>query len=163
MPYIVQVIKLKASCTYGATHLFTFVNLLHTQPKRIKKIVKPVIQRKEFFIKHENLLLSFFLDDDSENRNCAVEKIMNSVKVTSRKFEKPEVNFKTKKLRNLIKWPDTIFMSPILHHHHEFDIENTRMYVKQFPYHTQAVERHTRVVSQISEKVCGAKNHDGYI
>ena len=77
----------------------------------------------------------------------------------------PQVNFQAKSYHEMVNInASNVFEPPLLQHLTDDDIESIRSPVKFLhPCHNQAVEWHTKLVSEASLSVCGFTKGDGII
>lgn len=168
-------IKRNPSCVNGAKHLHNIIVNSRYLSEEIKQIVDPVLQRNGYFGHSENLLLAMMFDADPTIRKlalCRIKKARLSTATNFRKFAVPTLNLDAERYYNLINWQNTIVSDPpILRHLSIDELEMIANYpncelrdvIKALPCHSQAVERHIQIVSQVSTTVCGADRRDGVI
>lgn len=178
------VIKSKPSCVYGAKHVFETIKLCRYLPDELKTVVYPVIQRNGYFGHPENLLISMLWDESSIIRKLAVLKILkarrneNSVggnssnTVDIRKFTIPTFNFDATAYYDLIDWQNVSYSEPPITKRLSEEqlwqiVEEPQssaiLHIKDYPCHTQAVERAIKLVTQASSTVCDKNRRDGVI
>lgn len=167
-------IKFQSSCKYGAKHLYHMIKSSRYLPSEIKKIVDPVIQRNGYFAHPENVLVAMLADDRKHIRELSLRRILkcrsqNRDEIV-REFKVPPINFDAQEYFDLVDWQSVELTEPpiiknvsddklsemILHIPDEIDI-------LKFPCHTQAVERHIKLVTEASSLVCGTTSRDGLI
>lgn len=160
-------IKVRPFAKYGPIHLLGIIRKSEYLPLNLKNIVHETIQRNAFYCHSENILFSMLQDDTKKIQNLAVNRILESRKSFSplvRTFEIPTLNFSAKKYYDLINWNN--FSEPPFTR--SLTEEGIRFLIQAndfplFPCHSQAVERHVRLVSEASSLVFGAKERDGLI
>ncbi|KAK0069077.1 hypothetical protein Bpfe_001259 [Biomphalaria pfeifferi] len=179
--YIMQVyapvwfaIKSKPSCVDGTKHIWLTVNLSRSLPTEVKNIIDPVIQRNAYFAHPENLLIAMVTDDRDHIKQLGLRRILKArqeQKTGIRKFCIPRLNFDSTDYVDLINWQEAevtappllanIPMSEITSRIH--DQNNIMLPIIQVPCHTQAVERHVKLVTEASQSVCGERVRNGFI
>ncbi|KAE8747832.1 hypothetical protein FOCC_FOCC005444 [Frankliniella occidentalis] len=164
-------VKRRPSCTEGARHIFKAIERSRYLPNPYLGVVQKVIQTNAFFAHQENLLLAMLFDDKEEVRLQAAS-ILRSAKdnVTGeqRKFRVPKINFDATQYTEMIAWPSTPSVPPILRRLTndeitEIAVSRTQPNFIKLPCHTQAVERGVKIVTEASAAVCGEKSRNGFI
>jgi len=134
-----------------------------------------VIQRNAFFAHPENLLLTMVSYDRKHIRELGFRRILKArhanIAATEgiRPFKVPDLNFEASDYSELIQWADgTVTDPPILSHLSDEQIQahikgDEKVFIPDYPCHTQSVERCVKLVTQAASAVCGAKNRDGFI
>lgn len=179
--YIIQVyapvwfaIKTNPSCTDGAKHLWLTVHLSRPLPREVKNVIDPVIQRNAYFAHPENLLIAMVTDDRDHIKQLALRRILKArqeQKTDVRKFHIPKLNFDSADYVDLINWLEADVTAPPLLSDiplceissRIFDNNETLLPIIQVPCHTQAVERHVKLVTEASQSVCGERARNGFI
>ncbi|KAF0287675.1 hypothetical protein FJT64_013924 [Amphibalanus amphitrite] len=163
-------IRLNSGCTLGSKNLYRSVELLRRLPKKIQKIVRPVIQRNAYWAHPEQLLLAMVADEDDKTRQDAIHHIAGARQrqmVGVRPFKLPEINFEATHFTELIDWEQELVTEPPLLSElsgEELEaVAATPHSVPPYPVHTQAVERVVRTVTEASSKVLGEKARHGLI
>lgn len=165
-------IKLKPAVKDGPVHFFNIIRKCQYLPDNLKCMVQKVLQRNGFFAHSENILLAMIEDESSEIRKLGLKRIADCRKAVPasdvRTFTIPKINFSAKCYYNLINWNETIYEPPITKKIGLKDLEemistNEKNNFPSFPCHTQAVERHVKLVTEASLAVVGAENRDGFI
>ncbi|CAH0381343.1 unnamed protein product [Bemisia tabaci] len=165
-------IKFEYLCQNGALHIWRTITYSRYLEKSLKDIVDPVIQRGSYFAHPENILWTMLVDNDSNVRETAVNRILAAREEhrpgSIRKFTVPPLNFQAADYQELIDWNKvTITLPPILSHLTEEDLKALILHPVQkmtlFPCHTQAVERGVKLVTEASAAVCDAESRDGFI
>jgi len=137
-----------------------------------RSVVDQCIQRNGFYGHPENVLLSMVADDRPEIRELAVRRIKKARQAKStniRKFVLPKLNLDAEDYHSLVNWQECpITEPPLLMSKSDDDIESAitsrQMWtLDEFPCHSEAVERHIRIVSEAATSVCGELRRDGYI
>ena len=170
-------IKQNSYATSGAKHLFNMIRLCSYLPDEYKKIIHPVIQRNAFFAHPENIILAMIGDDRHHIRELGLRKILkirdnggqNSKNL--RIFQVPKLNFDASAYYDMIDWQNIEVTEPpltrIIETNNIREIIDSKNVVnldfKKFPCHTQAVERHVKLVTEASKSVADINNRDGYI
>ena len=141
-------------------------------PDEMREMVDRSIQRNCFFAHPENLLLTMLVDERKEIRELAARrvKVARLVKPKGiRKFVLPTVNLNADNYYELVNWQDCQRTEPpmmmdITDEKIDSAIEaGQRWTLDDFPCHTQAVERHVKIVTEAAARVCGELRRDGYI
>lgn len=166
-------IRREPSCTHGARHLFAIIQRIKSMPQSVQKIALPVVQNNSFFAHSENILLSMLSDEREEVRQRALARISeirdgrSGAVVPVRKFIVPRLNFKA---RDYISMSGNLNHDPPLAHKISLDhltemvkAPGTKLPWEGVPCHSQAVERHIRLVSDASKAVCGKKAREGLV
>lgn len=169
-------IKLHSSCIYGAKHVFETIQLCGYLPEAQKSIVYPVIQRNGYFGHPENLLLCMLWDDCFNIRKLASLKILKARRGENimyvRSFVIPKFNFAATKYYDIIDWQNITYQEPPvtkgLSEEQLLQVvadphSSVLSYTKNYPSHTQAVERAVKLVTQVSNTVCDQNRRDGVI
>lgn len=140
-------------------------------PEDFKSIVHEVIQRNSYFAHSENILLAMVLDERSHIRELGLRRILKARKTDwkgkIRQFNLPNLNFEAEEYFEMIHW-DNPLEPPATMNLSDEDIASmirngSEFEIKKLPCHSQAVERHVRLVTQASLVTCGAEARDGYI
>ncbi|CAH1116385.1 unnamed protein product [Phaedon cochleariae] len=168
-------IKYQSSCKYGSQHLFLMIKSSRYLPHRLKKIVDPVIQRNSYFAHSENILLAMLADSRKYIRELALRRILkcrtsHPIENGIREFKVPRINFEAEEYWDMIDWQQGDITEPPL----TKDITEAALRemisevpdtidILKFPCHTQAVERHIKMVTEASSLVCGSSSRDGLI
>ena len=141
----------------------------------LRRVVDPVIQRNGFFGHPENLLLGMITDARPHIREVGVSRIVKARKkaepYTVRVFKVPTLNFEADDYTSMIDWrKEPITEPPVTK---EIDDETLLRFIHEdispivgfsrYPCHTQAVERHIKLVTEASVSVCGQESRDGFI
>lgn len=131
-----------------------------------------------FFAHPEHLLLAMTQDDKKHIRELGLRRILKARQIDARRktvrtFTPPKINFNAQEYSEMINWMDCELSSPpllaeisddeIKSHIDSDSIPDWNITFKQFPVHTQAVERCVKLVTEASGKVCGAESRDGFI
>lgn len=167
-------IKMEPSCSDGARHVWKMIKLVEYLPNDLKQLIRSVIQRNAFFLHPENLLLAMVTDPRVEVRTLGwrrIKKYRARKGKSLREFVIPQINFDANDYVDLIDWTSPTATEPPLtkylsQEELEENIKAGKMAgeeITAFPSHTQAVERHVRVVTEASKAVYGADSRVGYI
>lgn len=167
-------IKCNPSCINGAKHLWQTISLSRYLNPDLKKIVDSVIQRNGYFGHPENVLVAMLGDDMESIRELAYQQISKARSENApglRTFKVPALNFDAEDYTKIITWQEFEITEPPLTSNLSDEalksivksglgtIQNTRNY----PCHTQAVERCIKLVTEASSAVCGEHKRDGFI
>ena len=140
-----------------------------------RSIVDPVIQRNGYFRQPQSLLLSLITDARPHIRERCVHRIMKARKeakpVTARVFKRPTLNFEAEDYISTIDCrKETITEPPVtMKNINEtllrFIHEDVTLVVgfSRHPCHTQAVERHIKLVTEASAAVFEKESRDAFI
>ena len=168
-------IKNSPSCKDGARHVHSTIVKSRYLTETLKAVVDPVIQRNAYFSHPENLLLAMLTDDRPEIRELALRRILKARKQETgsqmRLFSVPILNFQATSYIEMIDWGNIPITEPPI----TMDIADETLITMirahstptlefaRYPCHTQAVERHIKLVTEASERVCGQESRDGFI
>ena len=154
--------------------MFETINKSRYMKKDLHRVVDPVIQRNAYFGHPENLLLSMITDARPHIRELGVHRIMKARKEakpgTVRVFKVPTLNFEAEDYTSMIDWhKEPITEPPVTMKIDDkalqrFTIEDVTPIVgfSRYPCHTQAVERHIKLVTEALAAVCGKESRDGF-
>lgn len=171
-------IKTMPSCIYGAKHVFKTIELCHYLSDDLKNIVHKVINRNGFFGHPENIILSMLWDDRRYIRELGYRRILKARAKTDfnqlklRNFTVPIFNFEAQEYYEIVDcknvfWtepPITMPLTEVQLQEIVDDPEHSAIsYIKDYPCHTQAVERAVKMVTEASVTVCGYERRDGTI
>lgn len=168
------IIKCNPSCINGAKHLWKTISLSRYLSINLREIIDKVIQRNGYFGHPENLLLAMLGDDREFVRDLAYRRILKARTENVqglRTFKVPSFNFEAEDYTDLITWREcTITEPPLTLNISDEDLKtfvksgfSTCQNVKDFPCHTQAVERCIKLVTEASSAVFGENKRDGFI
>ena len=169
-------IKVQSSFTYGAKLVFETMVGAKDLTEDIQEIVFPSIERNAFFSHPENVIYSMIHDENITIRKLGWRKILkareqeNFPRNPVRVFELPKLIKNCESYYSMIEWPK-YYAEPPLTRSIPLDIirngvETGSIEVQlptDIPCHTQSVERHKKLVSEDSRKVCGFEARDGMI
>jgi hypothetical protein len=164
-------IKSFSSCQDGAKIFFFVMKQCLQLDKCDSKLVLPVLQNNKYFAHPENILLAAVGDDDINVRKQAVDMIIEArskvVLGSVRYFDKDKIviNWSASSYFEMIDWTQCyITAPPMLSHLSDDDLRKyDPIKLKQFPCHSQAVERTVKDTSAVSSKVYGHKSRHGMI
>lgn len=170
-------IKQKSSCVQGAKHLFKMVQFCEYLPEDLKCLVHKVINRNGYFGHPENVLLCMLFDERLHIRRLAYLKIMKARASEApeneiRYFSIPSFNFDAKDYYELVDWQNVVWSEPPittkltkedLEEVVQYPESSAISYVRNYPCHSQAVERAVKVVTEAAVTVCGYERRDGVI
>ncbi|CAG5020765.1 unnamed protein product [Parnassius apollo] len=167
-------IKCNPSCINGAKHLWQTISLTRYLSADLKIVIDKVLIRNGYFGHPENILIAMLGDDREIIRELACQQILKARAENDqglRTFKVPPLNFDAEDYTDLIKWQDCKITEPPLTYNlsDEFLKEivkcglRTCQSIKDFPCHTQAVERCIKLVTEASSAVCGENKRDGFI
>ncbi|CAH0555113.1 unnamed protein product [Brassicogethes aeneus] len=158
-------IKAKPACVYGAKHLFDTIQLSRYLPQDLKDVIDSVIQRNGYFGHPENMLLAMLADTNKTMRELAFRQIMkirshSDLQTQVRTFILPKFNFEAADFYDLLLRQEcALTKPPLLRNVSENDlikiVENPFQSlifkeIAEFPFHTQAVERTVKLVTEAS-------------
>lgn len=170
-------IKNQSSLKFAAKHLYETISCAKSLPRDVFEIVKPVLQRNAYCAHPENILISMIFDDQKHIRELGWRRILNARTRSQDRssFEIPRLNFDAEVYHHMINWFDSnvqVTEPPLTK---DFPTDDINSMVKsgifpdviipeaEIPCHTQAVERHIKLVTEASAVVVGAQNRDGFI
>jgi hypothetical protein len=166
-------IKSKPHCKDGARHLWKMISLSRYLPDDLKTVVDGVISRNAFFAHPENILLSMLTDERNYIRLLAIRRILKARENKQegiRRFTVPVIKFEAKDYTDLIDWHQSVVTEPpMLRAVSNEDFRNilkekiSLLEIKEFPCHSQAVERAVKIVTDASASVVGQIERDGLI
>jgi hypothetical protein len=160
----------------GPKHLFKTMQLIKTQDQNIKNVVYPVVQRNAYFAHPENILISMIQDEVPRIRELAWRRIKKARNArqgenTYRIFQLPELNFDCTDYISIIDWKNSqtqVTEPPLTMGLTDEEIDSfisskTIFNFSNYPSHTQAVERHIKLVTEASSSVCSHDAREGFI
>ncbi|KPU75627.1 uncharacterized protein Dana_GF26820 [Drosophila ananassae] len=136
-------------------------------PKRLLKVVDPVIQHNAYFAHPENLLLSMLTDENLNLRKIGLQRILKAREKTPtaetsvRSFLLPKLNFNATKYYEMIDWSSIVVSPPpvlrnvsnaVLVSSIDNQLSIGQSNLLSFPCHTQAVERTVKLITEASKK-----------
>ncbi|KAF0289541.1 hypothetical protein FJT64_012242 [Amphibalanus amphitrite] len=163
-------IRQTSSCIDGPKNFMRSLELLRKLPQELQNIVQPVTQRNAYWAHPEAVLLSMVADGNPDLRARAVHAIKKCrMQPTDevRPYILPQINFQAATYAEVFDWDKTKMTEPPLTiglcDSVIQDIFHTPLKVKNYPVHTQAVERAVQVVTEASYKVAGEAQRHGNI
>lgn len=169
-------IKSKPSCKDGSHHVWETIMRSRYLSPSLKKIIDPVIQRNAYFGHSENILLRMITDERRHIRELGLRRVLkcrqNKVHNAQqpRVFKIPILNFSASDYVDLIDWSEGVSEPPVTRGITTDSLKDLvneggidRVAFPRYPCHTQAVERHVKLVTKASLSVCGQKSRDGLI
>ena len=167
-------IKHQPEIEHGAKHIHETIVRVISLTTRVQDIVKPVIQRNGYFCHPENILIAMICDERSHIRELGWRRVLkarSSNQKQIRTFKVPPIKYSSEDYIDLIDWDalKTLTEAPLTKRLSESQIksfmESKALWddIPKIPSHTQSVERHIKLVTQATEKVCGPENRDGFI
>lgn len=168
-------IKMNPSAIYGAKHLFSLISKSRLLTDDNLDTVNHVIQNNAYFAHPENVLLAMIHDDSATIRELGFRRIMKARNTHAKrksviKFKQPKLLLLASEYHLMIDWHTAELTEPPATK--IIPTENIAAYIRSqqkpcalttFPCHTQAVERHIKLVTEASVSVVGAVARDGYI
>lgn len=168
-------LKVRPSCRHGSYHLFGIIKKSRFLPEELKKVVDPVLQRNGYYGHPENLLLAMLADERKHIRELGLRRILkcrqdkhNGNQV--RQFQIPKFNFNADDYIDLVDWQSiSVTEPPLTANILKSDLVEmisdvpAEIEILKFPCHSQAVERHVKLVTEASAAVCGYEARDGFI
>lgn len=152
-------IKHKSSCAFGSVHLSKFILYSRILADEHLNIVHKVLSDNAYFAHPENILFPMIHDERSDIRNLAYQKIMSIRENTEndkdlRPYILPRFNFNCDNYMDMINWNNEILDEPAYRNQLSASspIEDIRI-----PCHTQATERHIKIVTSVCQNVSPAK------
>jgi hypothetical protein len=169
-------IKVKHSWVEGPRHVLYQLELLRFQKKKVVDIVKPTVQRGAWYAHSESVLQAMLCSEVAEERKFAVDKIVNirghgeddtQVGDNSVRYRiTPDINWKSTKLADLIKWKENVTEPALTCHLTTTQVKQfvvKPMIVPDWPSHTQSVERLVKKVTEAAGHVYSHARRDAYI
>ena len=144
-------IKVNHSVQDGAYNLWKTIHLSRYLSENLKAIVDPVIQHDGFYGHPENILITMVGDEREEIRQEAWVRIVEARAHKSeipRSFHVSKFNFEANDYSSLINWNTTnVTEPPVLLSLTDAQLKKLKddsctFVIKNFPCHTQAVERY---------------------
>lgn len=138
-------------------------------------IVQQVLQNNAFFAQHGNLLIAMIYDESPAIPEIGYRRKIKArdnpvQRNTIRKFQQPKLLFHATAFHLMIDWQNIQLTEPPLTRRVSSDDIISLIKTKEkpsalpdFPCHTQAVERHIKLVTQASKSVVGSAARDGFI
>lgn len=167
-------IKCQPTISQAARHAFKMISKCQQMEEDIQEIVMPVLERNSFGAHSESILVAMLTDDNLSYKELAWRRILRIREESRptgrvRTFRIPTLNRQATNYTELIDWKNT--HEPIFTKQIETDEIKSMIKSKEFPNdiippipcHTQAVERHIKIVTEASASVVGVKNRDGFI
>jgi len=164
-------IKAQSSCKDGARHVHQMIIMSRYLSPDHKKIVDPVIHRNAYFAHPENLLLAMITDHRSHIRELGLRRVMKARATDPigqiRRFKVPaELNFDAVEYFDMIDWTVCpLSEPPVIKAMKDAELRDLvtmevtpTVNFSKFPCHTQAVERHVKLVKEAAKAVCGQKS-----
>lgn len=168
-------IKKHSSAAQGSKHLYQMVKLSRSLSLPSRRIIEKVLQRNCFFAHQENILLCMIYDEEKHIRQLGWRRILKARdapprKATVRQFTLPKLKFDAEVYHAMIDWQQSEPLEPPLTKHfsredilEKISTGEAPESIQNFPCHTQAVERHIKLVTEASAAVCGSEGRDGFI
>lgn len=169
-------IKMNPSCFDGSKNLWSIIKNSRYLPLDLRSVVDSVISRNAYFAHPENILIGMLADEREHIRALATKRIAKvrseRSSTSTRQFVIPDINFNADDYIDLIDWQKCELTEPpatvSLSRDQLSSLVNMKNNVKdlpcyKFPCNTQAVERSIKIVSEASQKVCGAERREGYV
>lgn len=166
-------IKYRPGFEYGSRHLWQSFKLSREYPEEVRAIIDPVMKRNAFFAHAENVLVNMLRDERPDVRKMAWGHIRSVRQQPSsqkfRRFSVPDVNLDASEYINIIDWNTALITEPLLTKYlsnnkvlHNFEF-GTKLDLEDIPCHTQAVERHVKLITEAAAFVCRENARDGFI
>ena len=116
-------------------------------------------------------MLAILFDERSHIRELNLRRILKSRKTDwkgkIRQFDLPNLIFQAEEYFNMINWDNSLDPPATMNLSNEYIanmIKNgSELEIEKLSCYSQAVERHVRLLTQISLAICGAEARDGYI
>lgn len=169
-------IKKHNKCTDGPKNLFRTIQSSRYMSPELLDVIDPVIQRNGFFGHPSNILLTMLIDERKYIRELAYRRInkYRLIKINGlNDFQLLKFNMNATDYYDLIDWTSTSIHEPAitrgLPESVLFEISKTGFLPPQyknmlsFPCHSQAVERHVKLVTEAASNVAGVERQTGYI
>ena len=156
-------IKKKPSIENGSKHFFKLVKGCNSLPDELRGVTMDCLCRNAFFAHSENIILSLLCDDEIDVRKKGIHIFLLSREgfQPKRKFSLPCINSNAENLIGLLDPTSEWHSPPLLSQFSSSEIEwhanngSVKSLICGIPCHSQAVERHVRLVTKSSKSVCG--------
>ena len=139
-----------------------------------RKVVDKSIQQNGYCGHPENVILNMMIDNRAHIRELAARKTKlaretagSSGQIEMRKFSVPKLNFEAKDYYELVDWLNVPRLEPpIACKLDDNDIDKviktaSMPCFEKYPCHTQAVQRHVKMVTDAAKSVCGKERREG--
>lgn len=169
-------IKFDYQISNGPIHVYRAIETSRYLTNELKAVVFPVIERNAFYAHPENILIAMLFDERRHIRELGLRRVLKARQSASkgkgiRSFHTPSLKFDALDYTEMIDWMSTKILSPpflrgISNEEIESFIQSGEFPdwdIREFPCHTQAVERCVKLVTESSLKVCWPQSRDGYI
>ena len=158
-------IKRYTNITDGAVNQFKMISRSQSlHDDETKRVVQPVIKRNAYFCHPENILIAMVNDDSYVIRRLAWKmnlkaRLESRSRSQLRVFMIPELDFNAKSYYEIISWSEALITQPPLmraisdqklKEYAETDTPDKFDDLLKLPCHTQAVERHVKLVMGLS-------------
>ena len=110
-------IKTKSSCKDGSTQAWHQIHLSRYLSTKMRNIVDPVIKKKGYFGRPENILFAMISDDRKHIRElevCLILKARTQQSTEIRLFKVPKLNFDAGDYVELVNWQNNCITEPPL-------------------------------------------------
>ncbi|XP_065647557.1 uncharacterized protein LOC136077054 [Hydra vulgaris] len=166
-------IKVKDRLEDASNHILSQLRILRNQPVIVREIVTPYIQLGAWYANYESLLISLLSSNNAEDRNFAVDRILEQrgndilgdMRIRPRKT--PKLNFAATTLKELVKWENGVVQEPVFTCSLTKDklimLRLTPLITPSVKIHTQSTKRAVKQVTVASMSVVGPDARDGYI
>jgi hypothetical protein len=166
-------IKVKDRLEDASYHILSQLRIIRNQPEIVREIVTPYIQLGAWYANHESILISLLSSNNAEDRNFAVDRILNQRgndifgDMQNRPRKTPKLNFAATTLQELVKWENGVLQEPgftcLLTRDNLLLLRLTPLITPYIKIHTQSTERAVKQVTVASMSVVGPYARDGYI
>jgi len=156
-------IKKKPSIESGSKHFLRLLQSCNSLPSEIRSVSLQCLRRNAFFAHSENIILSLLCDSQIETRKQGLEilAVSREEAQSTRKFILPSVNENANTLIEMLDVSSIWHSPPLLSHLTLDEITSAvnagsiNTFIEGIPCHSQAVERHVRLVTKAARSVCG--------
>ena len=164
-------IKQKPSIMNASSHFLQLIRRGRFLPDELKHVFDACLSRNCFSIHSENVILNLLCDSslDVRKQGLAVIKVASESITNKRDYCLPSVNFNANTVLDLLDakviWtPPPLLQSLSTNEIEEAIEENSLKSVCQgIPCHSQSVERHVKLISDVAKVVCGFQRRHGMI
>ena len=169
-------VKAHSSCKYGAGHFHAIISWSRYLSPKYRNIIDLVIHRNAYFAHPENILLAMITDHRLHIQELGLRRIMKAraakPNIRTQRFKVPtNLNFNAGEHYEVIDWSElAITEPPVVNAMTDTELwqfirmdETPTKFFPKFPYHTQAVERLIKGVTEASKNACRPNSRGGFI
>lgn len=172
-------IKHRYSCTSGSIHFFNVIEDSRYLPSHLFEVVQNTCTNNPYFAHSENVLLAMIYDAKPEIRKLGYEKIlysrqtdepMEQVSDNVRSYLHPDILFDCENYYEMIDWSldytEPPFTRNISYEELTTLAQNGEVITSEFrkvPCHSQANERHVKLVTEVASRYTTHQRREGAI